>query len=271
MLERGSYIPWASRFKRYLNRKRENIRWLNKAIDEGPYEFKYFTPLNSKTPRKKIKDDLTGDDLKHYEAEIEAMNLILISIPNDLYNSVDSCQTAQAMWQRVERLMRGTYVIQVRLAKRLTYDTYDDLFDYLYQYEQMVNTSREKKLEKSYDPLALMAHTCPSSRHPLAYYVTHPPSVVDYDDDYQGDEFQSKYEDPLTFAMMLLARPITQRFSNLTSNRLRTSSNTRNQAIVQADRVNIQRRNSGNDGRNTRRSYVQEEIMEGDNVQNDVW
>ncbi|GJR45021.1 hypothetical protein Tco_1313124 [Tanacetum coccineum] len=122
-----------------------------------------------------------------------------------------------------------------------------------------------------YDPLALMAHTCPSSRHPLAYYVTHPPSVVDYDDDYQGDEFQSKYEDPLTFAMMLLARPITQRFSNLTNNRLRTSSNTRNQAIVQADRVNIQRRNSGNDGRNTRRSYVQEEIMEGDNVQNDVW
>ncbi|GKE58303.1 retrovirus-related pol polyprotein from transposon TNT 1-94, partial [Tanacetum coccineum] len=42
-----------------------------------------------------------------------------------------------------------------------------------------------------------------------------------------------------------------------------TSSNTRNQAIVQADRVNIQSRNSGNDCRNTRRSYVQEEIIKG--------
>ncbi|GJX20672.1 hypothetical protein Tco_0223349 [Tanacetum coccineum] len=34
MLERGSYISWASRFRRYLNHKRENRKWLNKAIDE---------------------------------------------------------------------------------------------------------------------------------------------------------------------------------------------------------------------------------------------
>nr|GEV96364.1 hypothetical protein [Tanacetum cinerariifolium] len=39
MLERGSYIPWASRFRRYINRKRENQKWLNKALDEGPYQF----------------------------------------------------------------------------------------------------------------------------------------------------------------------------------------------------------------------------------------
>ncbi|GKD63210.1 hypothetical protein Tco_1305318 [Tanacetum coccineum] len=34
MLERGSYITWASRFRRYINRKRENRKWLNKALDE---------------------------------------------------------------------------------------------------------------------------------------------------------------------------------------------------------------------------------------------
>ncbi|GJZ97480.1 hypothetical protein Tco_0669933 [Tanacetum coccineum] len=77
MLERDSYIPWTNHFRRYLNRKRENKKWLNKAIDEG-------------------------DDLKHYEAEIEAMNLILISIPNEIYNSVDACTTVKAMWERVE-------------------------------------------------------------------------------------------------------------------------------------------------------------------------
>nr|GEV78204.1 retrovirus-related Pol polyprotein from transposon TNT 1-94 [Tanacetum cinerariifolium] len=86
---------------------------------------------------------------------------------------------------------------------------------------------------------------------------------ADYDDDYQGDAFQNNSKDPLTSAMMLLARAITQRFFNPTNNRLCTSSNTRNQAIIQADRVNIQSKNSGNDGRNTRRSYVQEEIFEG--------
>ncbi|GJS41267.1 hypothetical protein Tco_0566310 [Tanacetum coccineum] len=117
-------------------------------------------------------------------------------------------------------------VTQVRLAKRLTKDSYDNLFDYLYQYKKLVNASRAKKLEKSHDPLALVAHTGSSSRPPSAYYVTHPPSVVNYDNDYQGDAFQNNYEDPLTSKMMLLARTITQRFSNPTKNRLCTSSNT---------------------------------------------
>ncbi|GJX92143.1 hypothetical protein Tco_0345469 [Tanacetum coccineum] len=257
MLERGSYISWAGRFRRYLNRKRENRKWLNKAIDEGPYE------------------DLRGDDLKHYEAEIEAMNLILISILNDIYNSMDACTTAKAMWQRVKRLMRGTvqnkvdretrfnnefdqfvvepgealvsvynrfaqlmndlerngiifpkvtintkflnclqpewlkYVTQVRLVKILTEDSYDDLFDYLQQFEKLVNASRAKKLEKSHDPLVLVAHMGYSSITTTPYYVTHPSLVVDYDDDYQGDAIQNIYEDPLTSAMILLARAIT--------------------------------------------------------------
>ncbi|GJS55266.1 hypothetical protein Tco_0628628 [Tanacetum coccineum] len=211
MLERDNYIPRASRFRRYLDQKRENKKWLNKAIDE-----------------------------------VERL------MRGTVQNQVDMETRCTNKFDKFVVEPRETlYVTQIRLVKRLTKDTYDDLFDYLYQYEQLVNASRAKKLEKSHEPLALMAYTGPSSRHPSAYYVTRPASVVDYDDDYQGDEFQNNSEDPLTSAMMLLARSITQRFSNPTNNRLRTSFNTRNQAIVQADRVNIQRRNSGNDGRNT--------------------
>ncbi|GJV24367.1 hypothetical protein Tco_1377062 [Tanacetum coccineum] len=70
--------------------------------------------------------------------------------------------------------------------------------------------------------------------------------------------------------MILLACAITQRFFNPTNNRLRTSSNIGNQEIVQGDRVNIQSKNSGNDDRNIRRSYIQEEIIKGNNVQNDA-
>ncbi|GJU52487.1 gag-pol polyprotein, partial [Tanacetum coccineum] len=162
------------------------------------------------------------------------------------------------------------HVTQVRLGKRLTEDTYDDLFDYLQQYEKLINASRSKKLEKSNDPFALVAHTGSSSRTTSPYYVTHPSSMVDYNDDYQGDAVQNTFKGPLTSAMILFARAITQRFSNPTNNRLRTSSNTRNQAIVQGDKVNIQRRNSCNDGRNIRRSYVQEEVIKGTDVQNDA-
>ncbi|GKB19190.1 hypothetical protein Tco_0853113 [Tanacetum coccineum] len=95
-------------------------------------------------------------------------------------------------------------VTQVRLAKHLTMDLFDDIFDYLKQFEKL------------------------------------------------HDDVQTSFEDPLAFAMLLLARAITQNFSNLTNNRLHTSSKTRNQAIIQGDIVNIQSRNSGNTGRNTR-------------------
>ncbi|GJV30737.1 integrase, catalytic region, zinc finger, CCHC-type containing protein [Tanacetum coccineum] len=216
------------------------LREVNKAIDEGPYEFRIFTPFETEAPRMQKEEDLRGDDLKHYEAEIEAMNLFLISILNDIYKSVDACTTAKAMWQRVERLMRGTvqnqvdketrfnnefdqfvaepgealvlpkYVTQVCLAKRLSEDFYDDLFDYLQQFKKLVNASRAKKLEKYHDPLALVVHTGSLSRTSSPYYVTHPSSVVDYDDDYQGDIVQNKYDDPLTSTMILLSRAITQ-------------------------------------------------------------
>ncbi|GJZ35971.1 hypothetical protein Tco_0581788 [Tanacetum coccineum] len=249
MLKRGSYIPWVSHFRRYLNRKRETRKWLNKAIDDSPYEFKVFTPSETKAPRLQKEEDLRGDDLKHYDAEIEAMNLILISILNDIYNFVNTCTTIKAMWQRVEHLMRGTVQNQVDRETRFNIefdefiakpgealvfvynrfaqlmndlernhikfplslltqmDSYDDLFDYLQQFEKLVNASRAKKLEKTHDPLALVAYTGSLSRTMTPYYVTHPSSVSG---------------------------------------------------------------SSGNDGRNTRRSYVQEEVIEGTNVQNDV-
>ncbi|GKE92317.1 integrase, catalytic region, zinc finger, CCHC-type containing protein, partial [Tanacetum coccineum] len=56
------------------------------------------------------------------------------------------------------------------------------------QFEKLVNVSRAKKLGKSHDPLALVAHTGSSSRNTSSYYVTHPTSVVDYEDEYQQDD-----------------------------------------------------------------------------------
>nr|GEV64492.1 hypothetical protein [Tanacetum cinerariifolium] len=108
MFERVSYIPWASRLQRYINRKRENQKWLNKALDEGPYQFQIFILSDSTVPKLQTAEDLQGDALLHYDAEIEVMNLILLSIPNDIYNSVDACTSTKDMWKRFERLMRGT-------------------------------------------------------------------------------------------------------------------------------------------------------------------
>ncbi|GKD84416.1 hypothetical protein Tco_1355570 [Tanacetum coccineum] len=98
-----------------------------------------------------------------------------------------------------------------------------------------------------------------SSQSPQAYYVTHHPLVIGNDDHYQGEVLCDDQEDSLTTEMMLLARAITQRYSTPTNNHLRTSSNTRNQAIVQADRVDIQSKNVGNSGKFVRRTTVNHE------------
>ncbi|GJR09039.1 hypothetical protein Tco_0791691 [Tanacetum coccineum] len=68
-------------------------------------------------------------------------------------------------------------------------------------------------------------------------------AVYDYDDDYQGEVQGDSQEDKLSTTMMLLTRAITQHFLTPTNNRLRTSSNTRNQAVIQDGRVDIQSKN----------------------------
>ncbi|GJS52993.1 integrase, catalytic region, zinc finger, CCHC-type containing protein [Tanacetum coccineum] len=265
-------------------------------LERGPYQFEMFIPNNSTVLKLQTAEDLQGDTLLHYDAEMELMNLILLSIPNYIYNSVDACTSAKDMWKRVECLMRETiqnkvdretrftnefdqfvaepgealvsvynrfaqlmndlernkmhfpivtintkflsslqpewlkYVTQVCLAKRLTVDTFDDLFYYLQQFEKLFNVSRAKKLEKSQDLLALVAYTGSSSRNTSSYYVTHLTSVVDYDDEYQQEDIHTNSEDPLASAIL----------------------------------------NSGNAGRNNRRAYVQEEIVEGSNAPNET-
>ncbi|GJX42430.1 hypothetical protein Tco_0257420 [Tanacetum coccineum] len=107
--------------------------------------------------------------------------------------------------------------------------------------------------QKNHDPLALVAnslahsshsHASPSySRSPQPYYVTHPSSMIDSEDDYQGEIKGDAQEDKLSTAMMLLARAITQHYSTPTNNQLRTSSNTMNQAVIQDGRVDIQSKN----------------------------
>ncbi|GJT33003.1 hypothetical protein Tco_0923422 [Tanacetum coccineum] len=152
-----------------------------------------------RTPRPETKDDLTRDALKQYEADIEVMNLILISILNDIYNSETRFNNEfdQFIAEPKESLV-------VRLARKLIEVSYDDLFDYIQQYEKIVIDFIEKKLEKTHDPLALV-------------------------------------------------------FSNPTNNRLRSSLNIRNQAVVQADKANIQTKIAGNDGRTAESSNVQKE------------
>ncbi|GJY45559.1 putative ribonuclease H-like domain-containing protein [Tanacetum coccineum] len=231
---------------------------------------------------------MTEGDKKKYIADVRVINYILQAIPNDINNSVDECANAKEIWERIKRLMHGSDITATIRHSQLMDEfdkfatkegesldfvhksnvtmvhqnqsdkviSYDILYDSLVQFEPHVLVSRAKKAAKNHDPLALIAHSNASSSHlhakssysPQSYYVTHPPSVIDYDDEYQGELQGDSQEDKLTTAMILLARAISQKFSSPTNNHLCVSSNTKNQAVVQDGRVDIQTKNAGYGG-----------------------
>ncbi|GJT44212.1 MAK10-like protein [Tanacetum coccineum] len=139
MLKKGSYIPWASRFLRYIDGKKDYGKMLEDSIYNGPYKMKPIMdprnttgdPIVKPYPRLKKEEDLTGDDKKRFKADIDAMNAILLGIPNDIYNFVDACKTPQTMWQRMRRLMHGTDISKQEMTSRLIDEHLDDIWKIL--------------------------------------------------------------------------------------------------------------------------------------------
>ncbi|GJU99844.1 putative reverse transcriptase domain-containing protein [Tanacetum coccineum] len=69
-----SYIPCVSRFKRFLNRKRENQKWLLKALEDGPYLFRNITPTAAlSTGRRYSKNGIQNSNKKEHEEHLKAI------------------------------------------------------------------------------------------------------------------------------------------------------------------------------------------------------
>ncbi|GJU65052.1 hypothetical protein Tco_1246887 [Tanacetum coccineum] len=49
-------------------------------------------------------DELTEAEIKQMEADDQAIQTILLGLPEDIYAAVDSCETAQEIWLRVQQL-----------------------------------------------------------------------------------------------------------------------------------------------------------------------
>ncbi|GKD86849.1 hypothetical protein Tco_1358003 [Tanacetum coccineum] len=241
MLERGNYIPWESRFRRFLDNKLEDGERMWNSIKNGPYKRPMSpNPDNDQQTIHKPLSKMTKGNKKQNISDVKVMNYLLQAIPNDIYNSVDAGKSAKDMWERIKKLMFGSDVtIHVRhsrlmnefdkftakegeslelVNKRLT--TFVDIMDrnnvrpipvsintkflnclhpewskYVTMFEPHVLASKAKKDAKNHDPLSLLVHSnaslsqshANSSYSPQPYYVTHPSSVVDYEDEYQGE------------------------------------------------------------------------------------
>ncbi|GJX41147.1 hypothetical protein Tco_0256137 [Tanacetum coccineum] len=105
-----------SRFLRYID-TRPNGDALRKCILKGPYTPTIVTtpavpayrgsPEDPELPTVETVTNMTPENRAHYESEKEAIHLILTGIGDEIYSTVDACQTAQEMWEAIERLQQG--------------------------------------------------------------------------------------------------------------------------------------------------------------------
>ncbi|GJS52602.1 hypothetical protein Tco_0625964 [Tanacetum coccineum] len=103
--------------KQVLVGLRPNGDALRKCILKGPYTLTIVTtpavPATEDSPAVPEQTtvetvmNMYSENRAHFESKKEAIHLILTGIGDEIYSTVDACQTAQEMWEAIERLQQG--------------------------------------------------------------------------------------------------------------------------------------------------------------------
>nr|GEU46878.1 integrase, catalytic region, zinc finger, CCHC-type, peptidase aspartic, catalytic [Tanacetum cinerariifolium] len=115
MLNKENYVPWSSRLLRYA-KSRPSGKLIHNSILNGPYVGRMIAELGdgerdvnvNETFHEQTDDELSERELKQIEADDQAIQTILLGLPEDIYAAVDSCETAQEIWLRVQQMMKGS-------------------------------------------------------------------------------------------------------------------------------------------------------------------
>nr|GEY17192.1 hypothetical protein [Tanacetum cinerariifolium] len=123
MLNKENYVPWSSRLIRYA-KSRPNGKLIHNSILNGPY----------------------------IEADDQAIQTILLGLPKDIYAAVESCETAQEIWLRVQQMMKGSDIrIQEKKAKlfneweRFTSNEGESIESYYHRFLKLMNDLKRNK------------------------------------------------------------------------------------------------------------------------------
>nr|GFA18809.1 hypothetical protein [Tanacetum cinerariifolium] len=145
---------------------------------------------------------------KQIKVDDQAIQTILLGLPEDIYADVDSCETAQKIWLRVQQIIEGSDI------------------------------GIQEKKAKTQDPLALMA-TSNNSYTFLVLYQDQPSLNQNYMQ--QPMPNLEDIIDPTTAINMeltLMAKAFKLNYSTPTNNNQRISSNLRNRQIAQPGNLN---------------------------------
>nr|GEW59313.1 integrase, catalytic region, zinc finger, CCHC-type, peptidase aspartic, catalytic [Tanacetum cinerariifolium] len=211
MLNKENYVSWSSRLLRYA-KSRPNGKLIHNFIINGPYVRRMIpepgdpnreVPMNE-TFHVQTDDELTEKELKQIKADDQAIQTILAGLPEDIYAVVDSCETAQEIWLRVQQMMKGSKIgIQEKKAK---------LFN---EWERFTSTDGES-IESYY-------HRFLKLMNDLKRYKHFPEKIA----------YITDLTTAMNMALALMDKAFKLNYSTPTNNYQRIASNPRNRQIAQ--------------------------------------
>ncbi|KAJ9557281.1 hypothetical protein OSB04_011895 [Centaurea solstitialis] len=162
VLQIGEYPQWRVRMIQFLN----NIdKTLMVSIQEGPIKPYIDIPGTPETattpaiePRRVFKLFRHYNELEKIRAELDdkALTLLTMAIPNDLFNRVDSRNTAKELWDELEKQFQGTErSIQAKLNQAIgAYEGFkalegETLADSYSRFNIILNDLRRNGMQKS--------------------------------------------------------------------------------------------------------------------------
>nr|GEV13825.1 retrovirus-related Pol polyprotein from transposon TNT 1-94 [Tanacetum cinerariifolium] len=215
MLNKENYVPWSSRLLRYA-KSRPNEKLIHNSILNGPYVRRMIhepgdanREVNvTETFHLQTDNELSDKELKQIEADDQAIQTILLGLPEDIY-AAEKKATLFNEWERFTsnegeliesyyhcflKLMNdlkrnkhfpekiannlkflnnlqpewSRHVTIVHQTKDLHTADYTQLYDFMKYNQKEVDELKDERLAKNQDPLALMAN----SNNPYLNYST---------------------------------------------------------------------------------------------------
>ncbi|GJU04437.1 hypothetical protein Tco_1120867 [Tanacetum coccineum] len=251
-------VPWSSRLLRYA-KSRPNGKLIYNSIINGPYV------------RRMIPEP--DDANRAVEVDDQAIQTILLGLPKDIYVDVDSCETTQEIWLRVQQMMKGSDIgIQEKKDKLFNewemFTSTDGEFieSYYHRFSKLMNDFKRNKHfpEKISSNLKFLNNLQPEwSQHVTIVHQTKDLHIADYTqlydflkynqkeiDDLRAERLAKKH-DPFNYpvfhqdqpspnpiilmnmTLVLMAKAFKLNYSTPTNNNQRISSNPRNRQIAQ--------------------------------------
>ncbi|GKC52295.1 integrase, catalytic region, zinc finger, CCHC-type containing protein [Tanacetum coccineum] len=191
LLENSMYDSWASLIRLFIKGTKHGRMMLD-SIDNGPLV--YLTIEENGQTRPKKYPELTKAQQLQDDYDVQATNIILHGLPQDVYALVNHQEVAKNIWDRCETLYEyywrfsqlinnmytigmtmqqvqvntkflnaipsewSKFVTDVKFAKSLYTTNYDQLYAYHSQHERHANEVRIKR-ERYLDPLAFVANS----------------------------------------------------------------------------------------------------------------